>query len=88
MIDAFTTDTDRELTPFEKARLNVEMLATNMAVCHGFQQAIADLQECEIQLQTMEDPELVEIVRAEKESAEGRILAAHKITRALDIFCA
>ena len=87
MIDA-ANDSLKQLTPFEQARYNVEMFATNMAVCHGFQQAIADLQECELQLASMEDPELVEIVRAEKEQAEGRILAAHKITEALDIFCA
>ena len=87
MIDV-NGQTEKELTPFEQARLNVEMLATNLAVCHGFQQAIADLRECELQLESMEDPELVATVKAEKESAEGRILAAHKITEALDIFCA
>lgn len=87
MIDV-NGQTEKELTPFEQARLNVEMLATNLAVCYGFQQAIADLQECELQLASMEDPELLATVKAEKESAEGRILAAHKITEALDIFCA
>ena len=87
MIDV-NGQTEKELTPFEQAKLNVELFATNMMVCYGFQQAIADLRECELQLATLEDPEIRATVVAEQEHATARIMAAHKITEALDIFCA
>ena len=87
MIDEIKTE--QELLPFERAKLNVELFATNLLICYGFQQAIADLQECELQLAVMdEDTEIRKIVEQEHESASARVAAAHKITASLDIFCA
>lgn len=78
----------RSLTPFEEARLNLDVFTANMTICAGFQEVVQAWQECEKQLASGCDPELRRSIELERDHLSAKVQMTHKMMEAMDIYTA
>ena len=77
---------DEDLSPFERAQLNVELFATNLLICVGLQEAIRLDLECDSVL--ADDPDqadIADMIKADQISAAGKINTAAKMLDSMGI---
>ena len=77
---------DEDLSPFERAPLNVELFATNLLICVGLQEAIRLDLECDSVL--ADDPDqadIADMIKADQISAAGKINTAAKMLDSMGI---